>query len=44
LIAKRREDWQIPDPKDLPPVQFNEVRDLIERKVKQLLATLEALD
>jgi arsenate reductase (thioredoxin) len=40
VIAKRREDWQIPDPKELPPDQFNEVRDLIGRKVKDLLETL----
>jgi arsenate reductase len=40
VLAKRRADWQIPDPKELPPEQFNEVRDLIERKVKELLATL----
>ncbi len=32
--AKRREDWDIPDPKDLPPEQFRTVRDLIEAKVK----------
>jgi len=41
VVAKRRVDWQIPDPKDLPPEKFNEVRDLIEQKVKHLLATLE---
>jgi protein-tyrosine-phosphatase len=40
VVAGRREDWQIPDPKELPPEQFNEVRDLIERRVKELLATL----
>jgi protein-tyrosine-phosphatase len=40
VIARKREDWQIPDPKELPPDQFNEVRDLIERKVRELLATL----
>jgi protein-tyrosine-phosphatase len=40
VLAKKRVDWQIPDPKELPPDQFNEVRDLIERKVKELLATL----
>ena len=40
VLAKQRVDWQIPDPKGLPPNQFNEVRDLIERKVKELLATL----
>jgi protein-tyrosine-phosphatase len=38
--AVRREEWQIPDPKEMPPEQYREVRDLIERKVKQLLATL----
>ena len=38
--AKRREDWQIPDPKNLPPDEFCQVRDLIERKVKALLTTL----
>ena len=40
VLAKTRVDWQIPDPKELPPDQFNAVRDLIERKVKELLATL----
>ena len=40
VVAKSRVDWQIPDPKELPPDQFNAVRDLIERKVKELLATL----
>ena len=40
VVANRREDWQIPDPKELPPDQFNEVRDLIEKKVKELLAAL----
>ena len=38
--AKRREEWQIPDPKEMPPEQYREVRDLIERKVKELLASL----
>ena len=38
--AKLREDWQIPDPKTLPPEEFRKVRDLIERKVKELLASL----
>ena len=37
LRAKRREDWQIPDPKELPPEQFRPVRDLIEQKVKEIL-------
>lgn len=38
--AKRREDWQIPDPRDMSPEQFRGVRDLIESKVKQLLESL----
>jgi protein-tyrosine-phosphatase len=40
LRAKRREDWAIPDPKAMPPDEFRAVRDLIERKVKELLAEL----
>ena len=40
VVAKRRLEWQIPDPKELPPEQFNAVRDLIERKVRELLTTL----
>ena len=38
--AKRREDWQIPDPKKLSPEEYRAVRDLIEQKVKDLLKTL----
>lgn len=40
--AGQRVDWKIPDPRDMTPEQFREVRDLIERKVKDLLATLDA--
>ena len=36
LKAKRREDWDIPDPREMSPNQFREVRDLIRRKVKEL--------
>jgi arsenate reductase len=38
--ARQRVDWQIPDPKAMPPERFREVRDLIEAKVKELLQTL----
>jgi protein-tyrosine-phosphatase len=38
--AGRHEEWAVPDPKAMPPEQFREVRDLIERKVKELLASL----
>jgi protein-tyrosine-phosphatase len=40
LRAKWREDWDIPDPKDLPPEEFRQVRNLIMRQVKQLLGRL----
>jgi len=38
--AKRREGWDIPDPKKLPPDEFRKIRDLIESKVKAVLETL----
>jgi arsenate reductase (thioredoxin) len=38
--AKRRIDWQIPDPREMPPDEFRKVRDLIGEKVKGLLAEL----
>src|SRR5207302_8145870 len=40
VLARRRLEWQIPDPRDLPPERFREVRDLIGAKVKELIATL----
>jgi len=40
VAAKRRLDWQIPDPKEMAPDRFREVRDLIETKVKALLQSL----
>jgi protein-tyrosine-phosphatase len=39
--AARREEWNIPDPREMPPEEFRQVRDLIERKVRELLASLE---
>ena len=39
--AARREEWNIPDPREMPPEEFRQVRDLIERKVKELLGSLE---
>jgi arsenate reductase (thioredoxin) len=38
IRARRREDWNIPDPKNMPPDEFRKVRDLIESKVKTLLS------
>ena len=40
ITSKRRLDWNIPDPKEMPADQFRQVRDLIERKVKDLLSGL----
>jgi len=40
VLAKNRLDWKLPDPKQMPPEQFREIRDLIEAKVKELLQTL----
>ena len=41
IRAKRREEWNIPDPKNLPPDEFRQVRDLIEAKVKALLGSFQ---
>ncbi len=38
--AKIREDWQIPDPREMTPEEFREVRDGIGRRVVDLLARL----
>jgi protein-tyrosine-phosphatase len=40
--AKRREEWQIPDPKEMPAEQYREVRDFIEGKVRALLSSISA--
>jgi arsenate reductase (thioredoxin) len=42
LRAKKRIDWQIPDPKLLSPDDYREVRNLIGRMVKALLAECAA--
>jgi len=39
--AKHRLDWAIPDPKHMGPEEFRKIRDLIEKKVKALLSTLD---
>ena len=40
--AKRRLDWQIPDPREMEPDAFRAVRDQIEAQVRALLASLGA--
>jgi arsenate reductase len=42
--ARYREDWAIPDPRDLPPAEFNQVREEIERRVVELLRRIGARD
>lgn len=37
--AKRHEDWDIPDPRDLELDEFRQLRDLIGAKVKAALST-----
>ena len=38
--AKRREEWQLPDPTELSSEEYRRIRDLIEQKVKDLLASM----
>jgi arsenate reductase (thioredoxin) len=40
MPAKKIIDWEIPDPKNMEPANFNEVRDLIRDKVKELLSSI----
>ena len=35
--ARRQEDWEIPDPKEMAPEQFRAVRDEIRRRVGELV-------
>ncbi|MBL0055675.1 MAG: arsenate reductase ArsC [Chitinophagaceae bacterium] len=41
MPAKQFIDWQIPDPKYMERKEFNEVRDLIAKKVKDLIESLK---
>ncbi len=41
MPAKQFIDWQIPDPKNMEPTQFNEVRDFIKHKVEELIKSLK---
>lgn len=42
MPAKQFIDWQIPDPKNMAPLEFNAVRDMIAGKVRQLLNAVTA--
>ncbi len=41
LAGSHREDWGLPDPKAMPPDDFNQVRDEIESRVQALVASLD---
>ena len=38
--ARQRQDWSIPDPKNLPPEEYRAVRDLIRDQVQEMLQRL----
>lgn len=40
MPAKKFIDWEIPDPKNMEPAEFNKVRDLIKNKIGELLSTI----
>lgn len=40
MPARQHIDWQIPDPRDMEPADFNKVRDLIKEKVQELIHSL----
>lgn len=40
ISATRREDWQIPDPKNMPPDEVRKVRDEINRRVRAVIEEL----
>ena len=40
VLAWQRMDWQMPDPREMTPEQFREVRNLVERKVKELIQSM----
>lgn len=44
FVGKRMEDWALPDPKGKDLAFFREVRDEIERRVRDLLERHDALE
>ena len=40
IRAKNREDWKLPNPADFPEAQFFSLRDIIEKRVLQLVETV----
>lgn len=42
--ARHRQDWNIPDPREMNEVEFRKVRDLIEEKVVGLLKKMQEIE
>ncbi|RMH15053.1 MAG: arsenate reductase ArsC [Gemmatimonadetes bacterium] len=42
IEADVREDWALPDPRSMPPEEFNRVRDEIELRVRRLIERVRA--
>ena len=42
VAAINREDWELPDPRELPPERYNSVRNEIERRVLNLIERLRS--
>ena len=42
IPASYREDWDIPDPRNMDEIEFRNVRDMIESKVIHLLGILQS--
>ncbi|MEE4195719.1 MAG: arsenate reductase ArsC [Anaerolineae bacterium] len=40
VSAKRREDWDLPDPKHMNPEEYRQVRDEIKHRVQTILTEL----
>ncbi|MBD3673074.1 MAG: arsenate reductase ArsC [Planctomycetaceae bacterium] len=40
VSAPLKEDWELPDPRHLPPEEFHQVREAISAKVKDLLTRI----
>ena len=40
INAKNREDWQLPDPRNMEPEEFNKVRNEIKDRVIDLLGRI----
>lgn len=40
VAAVERADWELPDPKNMSPAEFNTVRDEIETRVRRLISQI----